>query len=71
MTKPQKRGPGRPPGGGRARTPVSTMSIRNENMQELRECLQEREDAGRASWTIRGFIQAAIREKIAAERARD
>ena len=47
------------------------MSIRNENMQELREFLQEREDAGRASWTIRGFIQAAIREKIAAERARD
>ena len=55
------------PRGKKGRTQFETIAVEAEQMAELREFLAKRSELGGASWTIRGFVSAAIREKMERE----
>jgi len=55
------------PRGTKGRTQFETLSVEANLLAELREFLGQRTAQGGASWTIRGFIAAAIREKLEKE----
>jgi hypothetical protein len=55
------------PRGTKGRTQFETFAVEAEQMAELRKFLGQRTAQGGASWSIRGFISIAIREKLEKE----